>query len=155
MNVPVSIEEKLRKFDKRLRIRWGSSRGCFIVEQKSGHKQLLDPKKFKDVDAYICARDGYYHIMDVAWSNLDKVLYFLKKAAIWRWQKRYEPGWKAVEKEYDRERDEAEAGRLYRQSNKFDALGSEAFSALAWREKRRVSMNIGNAVVNDHRRVFA
>lgn len=121
-----------RRFDRHLRVRCSLDiPGAYVVERKS--RYLFDHPFEYGTDAQVQYKDDYRHVLTFWPCDVTAVLPHLKKFDLQR------VGAKVLAREVqeredyeDRKRDEA--GR-----SDFEAIGSEAYDFLAWREGRRIA----------------
>lgn len=135
-DIPRYAREKdaeIKRYDRFLRIRWSLDvPGAFIVERKT--RYLTDHPFRRGTDKQVQLKDEYRTILRLWPNQLKDLMGFLKRADIQR------TGAKQLANELDamddRDREREERARR----DEFEALGSEAFDFLAWREGRRVAV---------------
>jgi hypothetical protein len=125
-------EAEWKRFDRFLRVRRSfDNPGAFVIERKS--KYLFDHPFRYNTDAQIQYKDDYRAVLTFWPCDITAVMPHLRKFDLQRM------GAKTLAREIQ-EREEydekiAEKDRM----NELDAVGSEAYDFLAWREGRRVA----------------
>ena len=126
-------EAEWRRFDRHLRVRRSlDNPGAYVVERKT--RYLFDHPFQYGTDAQVQYKDEYRHVL-VFWPcDVTAVLPHLKKFDLQRTGAKELARELAAREEYD----EAVADRD--RVAEFEAIGSESFDFLAWREGRRVAV---------------
>ena len=63
---PLFVKLLEREFRGRLRVRWSSRKHTFEIEQKVGRAAYRPIRWLEEDDTFVCARDGYVHVLSVA-----------------------------------------------------------------------------------------
>lgn len=135
-DIPRYVREKeaeLQRYDRFLRIRRSLDvPGTYLVERKT--RYLTDHPFTRGTDYQVQLKDEYRAILHFWPCDINAVMPSLQRMDIQRY------GAKQLANELDAmdERDIASIERA--RQTEFDAIGSEAFDFLAWREGRRVAV---------------
>lgn len=125
-------EQELKRHDRFLRIRRSLDHpGAYVVERKT--RYLSDHPFVRGTDWQVQLKDEYQRVL-VFWPcDILAVVPTLRRSDIQRMGAKALANQLDASDDYERSRDEQ------RRRDEFEAIGSDAFDFLAWREGRRVA----------------
>lgn len=126
-------EQELKRYDRFLRIRRSlDTPGAYVVERKT--RYFSDHPFRRGTDFQVQLKDEYRQILVFYPCDILRVMPQLKEHDIQRYGAKYLAN--QLDHNDDVRREREEAGRL----SDLDAIGSDAYDFLAWREGRRVAV---------------
>ena len=129
---------EMHKFDPLLRLRLSTADPQFwIIERKAAResKCLIPPSDKQKVDAFICNKDGFVHVMRVHRNNLNQHV-FAELRAYDMWQFKNCGYWADM---LEAEEAAREASLEHEHDNMLETAHKEAYDMLQFKQGERVS----------------
>lgn len=146
IQLPRHIVERLKTYDRRLRLRWSREKRVFVLERKTNPRWLPRPVVYKRdgigrvieerapeySDRYIQFKDGFIEIMKLRRVD-DRVLMALYESDTRRFGKRFID-------EYERKEAEREELAARREADTLKDIAGESYDHLQYRQGERMFM---------------